>query len=243
MNIRFDGKRALVTGAGRGIGREIAIAIASCGAETIALDVNKNDLEALQKEFPEMKTAVCDLGDWEGTKKIVESLGHIDLLVNNAGVGIVEDIGSIKERSFDLTISINLRAAVNLTQIVSHGMIERKQGGSIVNISSQASMVALQGHVSYSASKAGLDGVTRVMALELGKHQIRVNTVNPTVIMTDMGRKAWDNPKGEPMKKRIPLGRFAEVEDVVHPVLFLLSDKAAMINGVSLPVDGGVTAC
>ena len=108
----------------------------------------------------------------------------------------------------------------------------------------QASLVALKEHVVYAASKAAVDGMTRVLALELGPHNIRVNTINPTVVMTDMGRYAWSDPaKAAPMLARIPLGRFAEVIDIVNVIIFLLSDKAAMIHGAIIPIDGGVTAC
>jgi len=113
-------------------------------------------------------------------------------------------------------------------------------GGSIVNVSSQASQVGLVDHTSYCASKAAQDALTRCMAVELGKHGIRTNSVNPTVVLTDMGRLAWSDPvKAGPMLSRIPTGRFAEVDDVVSVVLFLLSDNAAMVNGSALPVDGG----
>jgi NAD(P)-dependent dehydrogenase (short-subunit alcohol dehydrogenase family) len=122
-------------------------------------------------------------------------------------------------------------------------MIARGQGGAIVNLSSQASQVALADHAAYCASKGALDQLTRVMALELGPHQIRVNAVNPTVTLTSMGALAWGDPaKGDPMKAKIPLGRFALPRDVAHAVAYLLSDQADMIHGVTLPVDGGFLA-
>ena len=141
-------------------------------------------------------------------------------------------------------MDINLKAVFFISQTVAKGMVERGLGGAIVNISSQASQAALQDHAVYCASKGGLDQLSRVMALELGPHNIRVNCVNPTVVMTAMGKIGWSDPKkAGPMLNKIPLGRFAEVEDVVHAVLFLLSDKAGMINGITLPVDGGFLAC
>eukprot|EP00058_Branchiostoma_floridae_P010074 XP_002595562.1 hypothetical protein BRAFLDRAFT_200739 [Branchiostoma floridae] len=127
-----------------------------------------------------------------------------------------------------------------LSQIVAKGMVERGSGGSIVNVSSLASKCALKEHTSYCTSKGALDIMSKVMALELGPHKIRVNTVNPTVVMTDMGVKVWSDPvKAGPMLARIPLGKFVEVDDVVHAILYLLSDKAAMVNGTNLPIEGG----
>ena len=141
-------------------------------------------------------------------------------------------------------MNVNLKAVLFTSQTVAKGMVKRGGGGSIVNVSSQASQAALLDHAVYCASKGGLDQLSRVMALELGPHNIRVNCVNPTVVMTDMGRLGWSDPKkAATMLSKIPLGKFAQVEDVVHAVLFLLSDKAAMINGVMLPVDGGFLAC
>eukprot|EP01137_Pigoraptor_chileana_P019742 Opistho-2@81189 len=123
-------------------------------------------------------------------------------------------------------------------------MVESRKGGSIVNISSQASQRPLVNHTAYCASKGALDQLTRVMALELGPHNIRVNCVNPTVVMTDMGRLGWSDPaKAGPMLSRIPLNRFAEVSDVVNATLFLLSDRSGMVHGCMLPVDGGFLAC
>lgn len=123
-------------------------------------------------------------------------------------------------------------------------MIERKNGGSIVNVSSQAGIAALKDHLIYSASKGALDAMTKVMALEYGPYGIRTNSINPTVAMTDMGRRAWADPaKASGMLSKIPLGRFAEVSDIVDTIVYLLSDKAAMINGVLLPIDGGFIAC
>ena len=123
-------------------------------------------------------------------------------------------------------------------------MIEQKYRGSIVNISSQAGMVALKDHVVYGASKGAVDQITRNHALELGPHGIRVNSINPTVVLTDMGRRGWSDPaKATDMLSKIPMGKFAEVEDIVHLIAYISSDKADMISGVILPIDGGFTAC
>jgi NAD(P)-dependent dehydrogenase (short-subunit alcohol dehydrogenase family) len=137
-------------------------------------------------------------------------------------------------------MAVNVRAAMIITQVVAKGMIARGKGGAVVNVSSQASMVALADHTAYCASKGALDQLTRMMALELGKHQIRVNAVAPTVTLTPMGEMAWGDPaKSGPMLKRIPLGRFAKPVHVARVVAYLLSDQADMVHGAVLPVDGG----
>ena len=140
-------------------------------------------------------------------------------------------------------LGVNLRAGMVVAQAVAKGMVARGNGGAIVNISSQASMCALAEHTSYCVSKGGVDQLTRVMALELGPHNIRVNAVNPTVTMTDMAVLAWSDPaKRDPMLAKIPLGKFAQPSDVAHTVAYLLSDQADMIHGAMIPIDGGFLA-
>ncbi|XP_035695457.1 L-xylulose reductase-like isoform X5 [Branchiostoma floridae] len=240
MEIRFDGKKALVTGAGKGIGRDTAKALVKCGAEVFALSRTQEDLDSLVQEYPGIHPVQCDLGDPEATKAVVESVGPIDLLVNNAGITILEPFLEVTLDAFEKVMNVNVRSVMQVSQIVAKGMVERGSGGSIVNVSSLASKCALKEHTSYCTSKGALDIMSKVMALELGPHKIRVNTVNPTVVMTDMGVKVWSDPvKAGPMLARIPLGKFVEVDDVVHAILYLLSDKAAMVNGTNLPIEGG----
>ncbi|XP_059804559.1 L-xylulose reductase-like [Hypanus sabinus] len=240
MELSFAGKRALVTGAGKGIGRAIAKALLACGAEVIAVTRTQSDLDSLVQECPKMLTICVDLGNWEATENALKDVGPVDLLVNNAAVGILEPFLEITEEAFDKMFNINVKAVLHVGQIIAKGMKCRGSGGSIVNVSSQASQCAMKDHSVYSASKGAVDMLTKVMALELGPHKIRVNAVNPTVVMTAMGRIAWSDPvKAAGMLSRIPMGKFAELEDVVNAIIFLLSDKSAMINGVTLPVDGG----
>jgi NAD(P)-dependent dehydrogenase (short-subunit alcohol dehydrogenase family) len=239
MEIRFDGKRALVTGAGKGIGREIATLLSACGAQIVALSRTEADLESLSEKTG-CETLLCDLANPEQAAQAAEAAGEIDLLVNNAGISIPQSFLESSPQAFDQTMAVNVRSALIVSQIVARRMIVRGEGGAIVNLSSQASMVALRDHASYCASKGALDQLTRVMALELGPHQIRVNAINPTVTMTPMGRMAWsDSAKSSSMLAKIPLGRFAQPLDVAHAVAFLLSDESKMISGVTLPVDGG----
>lgn len=242
MEIRFDGKRALVTGASKGIGREIATLLAECGARVVAVGRTGDDLASLARETG-AETIVAELADPVAAREAAEQTGPIDLLVNNAGITILQPFLDVTTEAFDAIMAVNVRAVLVVSQVVARGMIARGRGGAIVNLSSQASQVALAEHAAYCASKGALDQLTRVMALELGSHQIRVNAVNPTVTLTPMGALAWGDPaKGDPMKAKIPLGRFAFPRDVAHAVAYLLSDQADMIHGVTLPIDGGFLA-
>ncbi|NP_001279223.1 L-xylulose reductase [Callorhinchus milii] len=243
MAARLDGKCTLVTGAGKGIGRETAKALIRCGSEVIAVSRTQSDLDSLSCECPNLRTICVDLSNWEATENALKDVGPIDLLVNNAAVAILQPFLEVTEEVFDKLFAINVKTAMHVSQIVARGLRARGVGGSIVNISSQASQCALRDHTVYCATKGALDMLTKMMALELGPYNIRTNAVNPTVVMTNMGRIGWSDPvKAGQMLSRIPLGRFAEVEEVVNAILFLLSDKSSMINGATLPVDGGFLA-
>lgn len=240
-NARFDfsGRRALVTGAGKGIGREIVVLLAGCGAQVVALSRDAGDLETLRRETGCVGLPV-DLADAAATRQAAEQAGPIDLLVNNAGISILQSFLDTTPEAFDRTQAVNVRAAMIVGQVVARGLIGRGAAGAIVNVSSQSSSVGLPNHAAYCASKGALDQLTRVMAIELGPHGIRVNAVNPTVTLTPMGVMAWSDPqRSRPMLARIPLGRFARPGDVAQAVAYLLSDAAGMVNGVTLPVDGG----
>lgn len=235
-------KRVLVTGAGRGIGRQLVKALVECKADVIALSFSKSNLDSLVKEV-KVKTICVDLNDWDATRAAIEAAGPIDCLVNNAAIAILEPFLEVGPESFDRSFNVNVKAVINTSQVVAKSLIERKCPGSIVNVSSQASQAALVDHTVYCGTKGALDIISKVMASELGPHNIRVNCVNPTVVMTEMGKLGWSKPeKALPMLSKIPLGRFAEVEEVIHAILFLLSDKASMITGTTLPVDGGFLA-
>jgi NAD(P)-dependent dehydrogenase (short-subunit alcohol dehydrogenase family) len=145
---------------------------------------------------------------------------------------------------FDKVVSVNTRGALLVIKYAAQSMIRIGNGGSIVNVSSQAALIALSGHVSYAASKAALDSITRVSALELGPHNIRVNSVNPTVVITRMTERYWGRPEiMEAFLAKMPLGRYARPDDIAGPIAFLLSEDSQMISGTTLPVDGGYTAC
>ena len=238
----FDGRTILVTGASGGIGGATVRQLAAAGADVIASGRAVEKLEALAAETG-ARTLAFDLTSEDSVRAALEGL---DLwgVVNCGGFG--GEIATPMETDiavFDKVITINARGALLVTKYASASMIRLGRGGAIVNVSSQASLVALSGHISYGSSKAALDNITRVSALELGKHGIRVNGVNPTVVMTPMSAWYWGRPDIEgPFLDQMPLGRWATEEDIAAPIVFLLSDGAAMISGVSLPIDGGYTA-
>ncbi|GGC52392.1 short-chain dehydrogenase/reductase [Paraburkholderia caffeinilytica] len=186
---------------------------------------------------------MLDVSDEAAIDEAFGSFEAFDGLVNCAGIALLERAVDTTGASFDRVMGVNARGAVLVAKHVARGMIDAKRAGSIVNVSSQAALVALDDHLSYSASKAALDAVTRALCIELGPYGIRVNSVNPTVTLTPMAVQAWSDPaKRDPALMAIPLRRFAESAEVAVPIMFLLSDAASMISGVCLPIDGGYTA-
>jgi len=245
VKFNFKGKRALVTGVGRGIGRAVAKALAESGAETYGLSRNQDNLDSLAKECPGIKTICVDLNDWSATRKAVESFGPIDFLVNNAAMLDIVPVLDMTEERIDAVFDINFKAVVNVTQVVVKGMIARNAPGCIVNISSQFSKLGVPDFGLYCSSKGALDQLTRVMAAEFGPHKIRVNSLHPTVVPTDMSDQAVIHMGDQAafFLNRIPLGRLLVMSEVVGPILYLLSDLAGMITGHSHILDGGFTAC
>lgn len=241
---KFSDKGAiLVTGASGGIGAATVRHLYSAGGNVIASGQNTDQLHKLAKETG-CAALPFDLASEEDVREAIEGL---DLwgVVNCGGFG--GEIATPMDTDidiFDKVISINARGALLVTKYATQSMIRLGKGGAIVNVSSQASLVALKGHISYGSSKAALDNITRVSALELGKYGIRVNSVNPTVVMTEMSAFYWGRPDiGEPFLDQMPLGRWATEDEIAAPIVFLLSDAASMITGVCLPIDGGFTAC
>lgn len=241
---KFSDKGAiLVTGASGGIGAATVRQLYSAGGNVIASGQNTDQLHKLAKETG-CAALPFDLASEEDVREAIEGR---DLwgVVNCGGFG--GEIATPMDTDidiFDKVISINARGALLVTKYATQSMIRLGKGGAIVNVSSQASLVALKGHISYGSSKAALDNITRVSALELGKYGIRVNSVNPTVVMTEMSAFYWGRPDiGEPFLDQMPLGRWATEDEIAAPIVFLLSDAASMITGVCLPIDGGFTAC
>ena len=244
------GLRALVTGSTRGIGAGIAAGLAAAGVDLVlsartASEV-QDQAEALATEHGVRATAVpADLASTASTLELAATaLGAydgLDVLVNNAGLSFPQMAVDLDPELWDTAMAVNLRAPALLGSRIGAAMA-RAGWGRIVNVSSAAGLRALPEHYGYCASKAGLSMAAKVLALELGGDGVRVNTVCPTVVMTEMGQRVWgEAEKAAPMLARIPTGHFAEVEDVVGAVLHLCSPAAEMLNGVDLPIDGGFT--
>lgn len=243
MEINFKGKRTLVTGASQGIGRDLVKKLVTCGAKVIALARNKELLESLKKEVPSIDIYPADLSDWNKTEEVLNTIGDVDLLVNNAGLAILGPLTEVSEEDVDKIFAINVKAVINITKYVVKNLLARNVPGTIVNISSQASVAGLNNHTVYCSSKGAVDAFSRAVALEYGPKGIRINNVNPTVILTDMGRLGWSDPKvAGPMIEKIPLRRFGEVDEVINSVIFLLSDMSSMTTGHNVYVDGGFVA-
>lgn len=240
--VGFDKGPILVTGASGGIGGATVRQLCEAGADVIASGRNKKKLSLLSQDTG-CRILLFDLEDEESIR---EALDGINLygVVNCGGFG--GEIATPMETDisiFDKVITINARGALLVTKYASQSMLRLGKGGVIVNVSSQASLVGLKGHISYGSSKAALDNITRVSALELGQYGIRVNSVNPSVVMTPMSAWYWDRPDvRDPFLKTMPLGRWATEDEIAAPIVFLLSDGASMISGVTLPIDGGFTA-
>ncbi|CAN7446650.1 SDR family oxidoreductase [Agrobacterium tumefaciens] len=239
----FQGRTILVTGGSGGIGGETVRHLVRANADVIAAGRSQEALEAIAKETG-CRTLAFDLARNE---EIRAALKGLDLwgVVNCGGFG--GEIATPMDTDiaiFDKVITINARGALLVTKYASQSMVRLGKGGAIVNVSSQAALVALPGHISYGSSKAALDNITRCSALELGRYNIRVNSVNPTVVMTPISSGHWSQPHvAEPFLKQMPLGRWASEAEIAAPIVFLLSDAASMITGVSLPIDGGFTCC
>ena len=242
MQFDFRNKKILVTGASSGIGRVTAQMLAAAGAEVIAAGRQADLLDSLRAESG-CTALPLDITDAAAISAALAPLSGLDGLVNCSGIAALASSLALNGDDFDRVLAVNTRGAALVASAVARSMVADKRPGSIVNVSSQASLVALEDHLYYCASKAALDAVTRVMCLELGPHGIRVNSVNPTVTLTPMAVQVWSDPaKNGPMLQAIPLRRFAQPEEVARPIMFLLSDAAAMISGIVLPIDGGYTA-
>lgn len=245
LSFSLDSKVAVVTGGASGIGRAISEAYASKGACVAIVDLN---LEAAQRQADSIGNGslafACDVSDpasvTAAIEAIVESFRQIDVLVNSAGVVLLAPAEEIGITAWNTTLAVNLTGTFLVSQAVGRRMLEAG-GGKIINLASQAGSVALDQHVAYCASKFGVIGMTKVLASEWAGRGVTVNSISPTVVLTDLGRKAWEGPKGDALKQLIPTGRFALPEEIAACAVFLASDAADMINGADLLVDGGYT--
>lgn len=240
--MEFKGQRVLVTGAGKGIGKAVVARLTAEKAEVIALSRTKEDLQALEAEFG-CRTIHCDLADPDHARAGAIAALPVDLLVNNAGTTQLDPFLDVTVETFDWLMNVNTKAPMIVAQECARDMIRRGHKGAIVNVSSMAALQGVPEHTAYCATKGALDAMSRVMAVELGAHGIRVNCVNPVVTLTPMAIKAWSDPeKASSMLVRIPMGRFVEPEEVADTILYLLSPRASMITGASITVDGGFRA-
>ena len=246
----LEGKRALVTGATKGIGLEVCRVLADAGADIVAVGRDEKGLaeatKAVTARGRRCVSVAADLATIEGPQHAanvaLKAFGTIDILVNNAGVTTVKTIIDTPVDDWDWVNNVNLRAPYLLAQALVPNMIKQKSG-KVINVSSQSGVVALVNHGAYGASKGGLNMLTKVMTIEWAQHNIQCNSVCPTVILTPMGEMVWGDPaKGDPMKARIPAGRFGRTTEVADLILFLSSSASDLINGQDILIDGGFTA-
>ena len=244
-------KTAVVTGAGKGLGRACAIALAEAGANLVIISRTKKDLDEVSKKIKKLKSKcksyVCDITNYNEIKSIINKQAKIDILINNAGNNIPEHFTKVKTKNMEHLVKINTIATFNLAQLCALKMIKAKNrmkiGGAIVNMSSQMGHVGGPIRSVYNMNKWGLEGLTKGMSIDLAKYNIRVNTICPTFVVTPMTKKFLKNKKfKKETLNNIPLGRFAELSEVASATVFLASDAASMITGTSLLVDGGWTA-
>ena len=249
--INLKNKIALVTGAGKGLGKACAVALAEAGAEVIIISRTKSDLDKVSKIIKNTKgtskSFVCDVTDIDAFKSILKKINKLDILVNNAGNNRPEHFTKVKREDMEYLTNLNMKAVFNVAQLCSQKMVKSKNrkkiGGSIIHMSSQLGKVGCEGRNVYNMNKFGVEGLSRGMACELAKYNIRVNTVCPTFVETPMVRKFFKNKKFKnKMLKNIPLGRVAKEADIATAVTFLAGDTSEMITGTSLVIDGGWTA-
>jgi len=244
------GRRAVVTGGSKGIGAEVAAVLAQAGADVAIVGRDRPGLAetaaAVRAAGRTCHEIVADLRSAEETVRAAEEalslFGGVDILVNNAGIARIEPMLQLSLEDWEETQAVNLRAPWLMAKVLVPGMVERRSG-KVINISSQAGVVAIDGHGAYAASKGGLNMMTKVMAAEWGPYNIQVNAVCPTVILTPMGTQVWGDPaKSEPMLAKIPLRRFGQPREVADLVLFLAAPASDLITGEAVLIDGGYTA-
>jgi NAD(P)-dependent dehydrogenase (short-subunit alcohol dehydrogenase family) len=245
LTFGLEGKVALVTGGASGIGGAIAATYATKGAQVAIVDV---DIDAAKKRAVEVGNGSaafsCNVAEPTSVQTLIDAVitayGRVDILVNSAGVALLAPAEELSLSAWDTTINVNLKGTFLMCQAVGRHMLAAGHG-KIINLASQAASVALDEHVAYCASKFGVVGMSKVLASEWAGRGVTVNTISPTVVLTELGRKAWDGPKGEALKALIPTGRFAYPDEIAATALFLASDGSDMINGADILVDGGYT--
>ena len=243
----MTGRVAVVTGAGRGIGRGCALALAESGADVVAVARTRAEVDAVARDVERLGRAgrahVCDVTDARGLDQLMRALERVDVLVNAAGANIPEPFLQVSERSLDALLEVNVKGTFLTAQAAARRMVAARRGGAIVNLSSQMGHVGAAGQSVYCATKHAVEGLTKALAVELAPHGIRVNSVAPTFVETPMTAPFLaDEEFRAEVIGRIPLGRIGSVSDVVGAVVFLASPAAGLVTGTSLVVDGGWTA-
>lgn len=241
----LEGKNAIITGGANGIGFAISSLFAEKGANVFLFDVAPNGEESANKiakytgriaKF--IKTDVSKKAAIQASvDEVVRQVGHIDILVNDAGVCYLDDAENLSEEKWNKTVLINQTAVFLVSQVVGKVMIEQKSG-KIINMASQAGVIALDKHIAYSATKGAVIAMTKILAYEWAEYGINVNAISPTIVMTELGKKAWAGKVGEDMMKQIPNGRFGYPDEVAALAVFLASDASQMINGTNVMIDG-----
>ena len=246
-DIELKGKTALITGATKGIGRGTAIAIAQAGGNIIAIGRNQKELESLRKIIKKFRVKYtsfnCDVNNYESIKYFISKLKKLDILVNNAGTNIPEPFLNVKKKSMETLLNVNTKAVFNIAQLCANQIIKlNKKGGSIINISSIFGLVAGKDRTIYSMTKFGVEGLTKGMALDLAKYNIRVNTVCPNIVLTPRTKKYFADKKyNKYVKENTPINKVVTVSDVATSITFLASEASSMITGSSIVIDGGWT--
>jgi len=246
-SFRLDGKRALIAGAGRGIGLAAASALADSGAHVTLLSRTAAEIEeaaqAIRARGQQAETLVLDVTDLAAMQAAIASAQPFNILINNAGTNRPKLMVDVTVEDYDLIMGLNVRAAYFVAQAVARRLIEAKQSGSIVNISSQMGHVGAAKRTVYCASKHAMEGFTKAMAIELAPHDIRVNSLGPTFIETPLTKPFFEN---EAFKKevlsRIKLGRIGQMDELTGAIVFLASDASRLMTGSALIVDGGWTS-
>ena len=246
-SFRLDGRRALVTGGTRGIGMGAAVALAEAGAAVTIAARTAGDIEALVNQMADAglgaEGVALDITDNDAVRQFIADVEPFQILVNSAGTARHSSFADITPANYQAVMDLNLAATLFVSQAVVARLVERRLPGSIIHVSSQMGHVGGPNRAVYAASKFAVEGLSKAMAIELGSHNIRVNTVCPTFIETELTASNLSDPDFRSwVLSKIKLGRLGRVEDIMGPIVFLASDAAALVTGASLLVDGGWTS-
>jgi len=247
-DINLKNKTALITGATKGLGRGAAQAIAEAGGDIIAIGRDQSELNSLAKVIKKLKVKYtsfnCDVNDFNRMKEFITKLKKLDILVNNAGTNIPESFLNVKKSSMETILNVNTKAVFNIAQLCANQIIKlKRKQGSIINISSIFGLVAGQKRTVYSMTKFGVEGLTKGMALDLAKYNIRVNSVCPNIVLTPRTKKYFADKKyNKYIKENTPINKVVTISDVATSITFLASEASSMVTGTSIIIDGGWTA-